>query len=102
MGEGSKKLNCWEYMDCGLDPGGPKADESGACPAARAVKLDGSHGGVNGGRACWVVQGTMCGGEIQGSFGEKFSNCCNCDFYQHVRKEEGGNFQLSAMLLDML
>ena len=26
-------MNCWEYMKCGREKGGEKADELGVCPA---------------------------------------------------------------------
>jgi hypothetical protein len=51
------------------------------------------------GRACWVVTGTLCTGEIQGTFAKKFKNCSMCDFYEQVKKEEFPNFKLSAVLL---
>ncbi len=63
-----KKKNCWEYKRCGREPGGVKVHELGECKAATEEKLDGVHDGENGGRACWVIAGTMCGGKVQGQF----------------------------------
>lgn len=94
-----EKLNCWAFKKCGREPGGIKTDSLGVCPAAREVRLHDSHGGKNGGRSCWIVAGSLCGGEIQGTFAQKFENCSGCDFYNHVRREEGGRFQFSAVLL---
>lgn len=94
-----RKLNCWEFKRCGRQPQGPKVAERGLCPAATAEALDGVHEGVNGGRACWVVGGTFCAGQVQGSFALKFKNCEQCDFYQTVRAEERMRFVLSAVLL---
>jgi hypothetical protein len=60
------------------------------------------HGGKNGGRACWVVAGTLCGGEVQGKFAAKFGSCERCDFYDSVRKEEFPKFEFATLLLKRL
>jgi hypothetical protein len=93
------KLNCWEYKKCGRQPGGDKEKELGICPASIDKRLDGIHEGKNSGRACWIVSGTYCKGQVQGTFAQKFKNCQECDFYKLVRQEEGAHFQLSANLL---
>jgi hypothetical protein len=36
--------------------------------------------------------GTLCGGEVQGTFARKIEHCQKCSFYQKVKKEEGENF----------
>ena len=97
-----EKRNCWEVKRCGRQPGGEAAHELGVCPAATERKLDGVHGGLNAGRACWVVSGTMCRGSIQGTFAKKFSDCKQCDFYGMVKEDEAPLFKLSATLLTML
>lgn len=96
------KKNCWEYMECGREPGAENVDELGACPAATSDKLDGAHGGKNSGRVCWVVAGTMCACEVEGSFAKKYQDCRKCDFYQLVREEEGDNFLITIDLVDWL
>ncbi len=96
------KKNCWEFKKCGREPGGEKVKDLGICPATIEKKLDSVHEGKNAGRACWVVAGTFCKGEVQGSFAQKYKNCEKCDFYQAVRKEEGAKFMLSAILLNKL
>lgn len=96
------KMNCWEFRLCGREVGGDRVAQLGICPAASDPRLDGVHGGKNAGRACWVVAGTFCGGEVQGSFAQKMSNCLSCDFYSNVRDEEQGHFKLSAVLMKML
>jgi hypothetical protein len=96
------KKNCWEFKNCGREPGGAKVAEFGVCSATTEKKLDGTHDGKNAGRACWVVAGTFCKGEVQGSFAQKYKNCEKCDFYRNVRKEEGAKFTLSAVLLNKL
>ena len=54
-------MNCWEFKECGRT----------TCPAYPG------HG-----RHCARVAGTLCGGEIQGTFALKLANCMHCDFYQ--------------------
>ncbi|MBI4824559.1 MAG: hypothetical protein HY805_10080 [Nitrospirae bacterium] len=96
------KRNCWEFKGCGRQPGGKREKQNGICPATTEAKLNGIHGGKNAGRACWVVAGTWCGGDVQGSFAQKYKNCELCDFYQTVRREEGANYQISILLLNKL
>ncbi|MCP4374461.1 MAG: hypothetical protein GY797_41120 [Deltaproteobacteria bacterium] len=84
----SDKMNCWEFKKCGRELGGAKIEKFGICPAAKEVRASGIHGGKNGGRSCWVLTGTFCGGDVQGSFASKLGNCHNCDFYQKVEQEE--------------
>jgi hypothetical protein len=98
----SEKQNCWEWKHCGRESGGINVDSLGVCPASIENKMDGVHGGKNGGRTCWVVTATLCKGELQGHFGKKFEKCRVCDFYNQVKLEEGGYFQLSATLLPRL
>jgi hypothetical protein len=101
-GGNNMKVNCWEYKKCGREPGGSKARELGICLAARETKMDGVHGGSKAGRACWVVAGTLCGGQVQGSFAQKFKECEKCDFYLRVRDEEFPDFEYSTTLLGRL
>ena len=96
------KQNCWEFKKCGRERGGDKAAELGICPVSVNTMLEGVHNGICAGRACWAVAGTMCGGEIQGSFAQKYKDCGLCDFYNTVRKEEGDNFILTIDLLGMI
>ena len=95
----TQKRNCWEVRHCGRHVGGTKVKEMGICPASMEVRLNEVHGGKNAGRACWVVAGTLCGGEEQGTFARKFHNCEACDFYETVKKEEFPAFQFSSTLL---
>lgn len=96
------KTNCWEYKKCGRQPNGKNVNSLGICPAATEIKLNNIHEGRNAGRACWVVSGTFCKGEIQGTFAKKFSNCKECDFYKKVKEEEGINFKISINLLKII
>jgi len=97
--QNTRKLNCWEYKKCGRQPQGAHVRDLGLCPATVETALDDVHEGTNAGRACWVISGTLCKGEVQGTFAQKYKNCERCDFYQLVRKEEGPNFVLSLLLL---
>lgn len=84
-----KKLNCWEAMKCGLEPGGERAKEFGVCPAAIKKELDGVNEGKNGGRACWAMLGTLCHGadgipRSQDTYTQKLGRCTQCRFYELV------------------
>ncbi len=68
---GSRALTCWEFKKCGREEGGAKAAELGVCPAY-----------PDHGRDCAYLTGTLCGGEVQGSFATKQANCLKCDFFK--------------------
>ncbi|MDD2898237.1 MAG: hypothetical protein PHI31_05945 [Desulfuromonadaceae bacterium] len=85
------KQNCWEVKKCGREKGGAKVAELGVCSASTETRVNGVNGGKNGGRACWGVTGTLCGGKVQGTFASKLANCNSCEFYKAVFKEEGAN-----------
>ena len=75
----SRLLNCWEFKQCGREAGGAKAAEFGVCPAYPDHGCD-----------CATVAGTLCGGQVQGSFAQKAQGCRKCDFYQ------SGHYRLAA------
>jgi len=103
MSDYERKLNCWEFMGCGREPGGDHEKDCGVCPASTESRLEGVHCGRNGGRACWVVAGTLCLGDVDGTFAKKFRVCSMCDFYQLVREEESSDgFIPTFRLLDMV
>lgn len=85
--------NCWEFKKCGRQPGGDRVAELGLCPASTEAKADGLNGGRNGGRICWALTGTLCGGKVQGTFAQKLANCVDCDFYRLVHAEQGNNIK---------
>ena len=93
------KQNCWEYKMCGREPGGAKIKAYGVCPAAMEMRLNGIHGGFNGGRSCWVVPGTLCERDLKKNCKDDFEICTICDFYQHVKTEEKNAFVFSGTLL---
>jgi CRP-like cAMP-binding protein len=84
-----KRQNCWEYLRCGREPGGKKINDLGVCIAALDSSYDGINSGISGGRICWAVAGTYCGGKVQGTFSEKRQTCLTCNFYKKVQEEEG-------------
>ena len=96
------KKNCWEFMECGRAEGGRNVANLGICPAATEKRMDGVHGGINAGRACWLVSGTLCDGEVQGTFAHKDGSCTLCDFYKHVEAEEKRNFKIALELIYLL
>jgi len=85
-------MNCWEHMKCDRQSGGSKVEELGVCPASTARVLNGLNNGLNGGRFCWAVSGTLCHGKVQGTSVDKHLTCLACDFYQSVEKQEGNDF----------
>ena len=102
--KGQNKPNCWEVKNCGRHPRGDKKHELGVCPAATESKVNGIHGGKNGGRCCWAVARTFCKGAVQGTFALKYENCRICSFYQQVIKESSrnGSFILTSSILKIL
>lgn len=96
------KLNCWEFKECGRQPGGERVAELGVCPAPIETKTDGMNSGRKGGRACWAITGTFCDGRVHGAFVSKMSDCVDCEFYQRVAHEEGMNFQGAKEILERL
>lgn len=87
--------NCWEFKKCHRLPGDIKAKELGICPAFKAYDQDSKNSGINGGRLCWSIAGTLCKGTIQGSYARKITTCVQCDFFKKVQKEQGDTFVLS-------
>ena len=85
--------NCWDFKKCGRQPGGNRVPDLGVCPASIDFKANGLNGGSNGGRICWALTGTLCGGKVQGTFVEKLTNCKDCEFYQLVQSEQGKTVQ---------
>jgi hypothetical protein len=91
----AKRVNCWDVLDCGREPGGANVDEKGPCPAAVDADADGVNSGTNGGRVCWAISGTFCGSRAAGSLAARLISCLTCDFFTQVLQEEGlANFKL--------
>ncbi|WP_444550733.1 two-CW domain-containing protein [Candidatus Magnetomonas plexicatena] len=93
------KLNCWEFNRCQREVGGKKAEELGVCPVPLESRLDGFNGGVNAGRSCWAIAGTLCGGKPRGTLAQKLKDCTLCKFHQLVIGEEGDSYTSVAKFL---
>jgi hypothetical protein len=96
----STKMNCWDYRNCGREIGGTKVEEKGVCPAAVSTIVNGINHGMNGGRVCWAVAGTLGGRECNLTFSQKIVDCVVCDFYQKVLLEEDEFEMYPVHLLD--
>lgn len=96
------KMNCWEFEECGREVNGKKSKELGVCPAATNSRLHEVNDGINAGRSCWALAGTLCGGQIQGTYAQKLGSCLNCDFFSYVRNQQGGEFTGSKKILEKL
>jgi hypothetical protein len=81
--------NCWDFKQCGRECGG----SPGVCPAALTSAADGVNRGLNAGRVCWAVTGTLCDGERQGTYAEKVMKCRTCDFRLKVQEEMSYKFR---------
>jgi hypothetical protein len=94
--------NCWEFKKCGREPGGAKVADLGVCAASTESRVNGMNQGTKGGRVCWAVTGTLCGGKVQGSFAMKLANCMECEFYKLVAQEEATNYSRAKDILTRL
>jgi hypothetical protein len=95
-----EKVNCWEYKDCGREPGGANAFLLGICPATIELRLDGVHEGVNAGRCCWFVAGTLNAREVRGTLARTLGSCYECDFFKKVREEESPRFKYTHIRVE--
>lgn len=80
-----KKINCWEFKQCGREPGGKRVDELGVCPVAVEASVDGMKSGKNGGRVCWVVKNLL---ELSMEDNSSYEKCNECGFFKLVMEEE--------------
>jgi len=96
------KLNCWEFKKCGREPGGENVEELGVCPTAIEKKADHINSGINGGRSCWAIAGTLAVGDAKGIFACKVGSCLSCDFFMKVAGEEEFNYQGSKYVREKL
>jgi len=83
-----RPLNCWEFKRCGRVPDGCRRQGLAVCPATTEVDADGVNRGKNGGRVCWAIAGTLCGGRQKGTDASRLETCMSCDFCQLVLREE--------------
>ena len=99
------KKNCWEIKKCGRQPGGEQVAHQGICPASTLIAMNGINDGINGGRACWALTGTMSGpaDKVQGSFARTLDiSCYECAFYEQVLTEEKDNFKGTVAIVKRL
>jgi len=82
----TRKLNCWQFKNCGREKGGLLAGALGECPVASALKYDGLNDGVGGGRACWMVEDSCC--RMIALARGQGNPCRHCEFYQRVLYEQ--------------
>ena len=88
------KLNCWEFFECGREPGGTNVDRLGPCTTAIETDATGANHGRAAGRICWTVAGTFNEGVVTGVFAAEKPTCVLCEFHQLVAEEEGEDFIL--------
>jgi hypothetical protein len=71
-------MNCWDFMQCGREAGGQRAEAEGICPAY-----------PDNGNRCALVAGTLCKDRIEGSFASKMTTCLRCPFFSsaHYHRE---------------
>ncbi len=96
------KLNCWEYKQCGREPGGKHTEDLGVCPVPQTKPADGLNCGNNAGRACWAISKSLCGDRVQGNYTDKIGACMDCAFYKNVLHEELIEFKTGKEILEHL
>ncbi len=74
---------CWKILKCGREVGGAHVVDQGVCPANK----------LNAGDACWLIAGTFCGGEVQGSHAQKQNACMLCEVYRAYDLQHKGNMR---------
>lgn len=87
-GHQTGKMNCWDVMKCSMTGEGIRGRFRDVCPARLETRLDGIHGGMNGGRACWTVSNTLCGSLRQAPAAQCIWKCADCRFFRQVHDEE--------------
>jgi len=87
----SRKLNCWQFKNCGREKGGLMASTLGVCPVAEAMRCDGQNHGIAGGRVCWSLR--VSGNRLTSSGICSSPSCHNCEFYRRVLYEEAEQAQ---------
>lgn len=65
--QGTNTTKCWESKKCGKND----------CPAYE-----------NPDHRCWMISGTFCRDEIQGSYHEKMEACSKCDVYKRMVEDK--------------
>ena len=79
-------------MKCGREPNGSNADKLNVCPTTTAKEYNNINNGVNAGRFCWKIVGTLCFDTIKGVSALNIVSCLQCPFFKKVKEEEGECF----------
>lgn len=66
-------------MNCGREKGGCHVNEMGECPVST----------LGMGHSCWIVAGTFCLNEVQGSMAQKIDNCMRCEVFERYNRMAG-------------
>ncbi len=79
-------------MECGREPNGVNTDKLKICPATSEKDYNNTNNGVNAGRFCWKIVGTLCFDTIKGISALNLVSCLQCPFFKKVKEEEGNHF----------
>ena len=80
-------IRCWEYMKCERQPGGAMVGELGACAGASCPHSE-----------CWLIAGTLCNSEVQGTYAQKYESCIICKYYNRMQEYPAKRPQTSFFL----
>ncbi len=70
------------------------------CPVPHMAGYDSMNGGINGGRICWLITGTLCNEDVQLTYSHKLNTCRQCAFYLAVEEEEGSKLCLPIDIIE--
>ncbi len=74
--------------------------EESDLPTASTISSNGTNDGKNGGRICWAIAGTFCGGTVQGDFAKKQASCMACDVFKQIKAEQGPEFKMLKSIME--
>ncbi|MCI5209658.1 MAG: hypothetical protein D3910_12890 [Candidatus Electrothrix sp. ATG2] len=79
-------MNCWEFKECGREPGGKNISVFGVCPVSVSFGFDSVNNGKNGGRACWIIRESACEQIMRKCCVQEMRECRECDFFVSLKK----------------
>ena len=79
--------NCWEIRGCGREHGGSKVKDLGECIASRQQL----------GHSCWAIAGTLCAGEVSGTFALSERACMLCPVFKSYHRIIGTEAKLVVL-----
>ncbi|XCN75156.1 MAG: two-CW domain-containing protein [Candidatus Electrothrix aestuarii] len=82
------RMNCWEFKQCGREPGGSNIEKYGSCSVPVSVEHNGINNGKNGGRSCWILREAACEKIMRACRVDEIKECRQCRFHIHVKKSE--------------